>query len=267
MTIVECLHSESRCYKAAEPSSPVGIVVHSTGVNNPSLKRYVQPSKDDPHYDELIALIGKNKNGNHWNRNVKKSTHYILGKLADGTVAAAHILPEDFCAWGVGKGKKGSYNYNPTSHVQFEICEDNLKNESYFKACYDAAVALCAAICRRHGWEVDVIVSHKEAYKKGYASNHKDVDHWLKKFGLTMKDFRSDVDKQLHPTKPIEVGDTVQFTGNKQYTNSGNLTGKKATPCTAVVKDIYKLGTARHPYLVKGSGVYGWVDQGDIAAL
>ena len=60
MRIIECLHTDSRCYKAAEPSYPVGIVVHSTGVNNPSLKRYVQPSKDDPKYDELIAMIGKN---------------------------------------------------------------------------------------------------------------------------------------------------------------------------------------------------------------
>jgi|GEM_PF-6008484 len=59
MRIMECLHTDSRCYKAAEPSSPIGIAVHSTRVNNPSLKRYVQPSKDDPNYNELIALIGK----------------------------------------------------------------------------------------------------------------------------------------------------------------------------------------------------------------
>lgn len=264
MRIIECLHTDSRCYKAAEPSCPVGIVVHSTGVNNPSLKRYVQPSKDDPNYDELIALIGKNANGNSWNRNIKKSAHYMIGKLADGTVATAHILPEEFCAWGVGSGKKGSYNYNPTSHIQFEICEDGLTNAAYFKDCYNAAVSLCADICRRWGWEADVIVSHKEAHKKGYASNHKDVDHWLKKHGLTMKDFREDVDLLLHPAKVIYVGDTVRFTGTKQYSNSGKLVGKKATPCKAVVQNIYKLGSSRHPYLVKGSGVYGWVDEKDI---
>jgi len=128
-------------------------------------------------------------------------------------------------------------------------------------------VSLGADICSRHGWEADVIVSHKAAYKLGYASNHKDVDHWLKKFGLTMKDFRRDVDKLLHPTKPISVGDTVQFTGSKQYTNANKILGKKAKPCRAVVKQIYQLGSAKHPYLVKGSGVYGWVDKADVASL
>ena len=264
MRIIECLHTESRCYQAAERALPVGIVVHSTGANNPHLKRYVQPSKEDPHRQELLALIGKNENGNSWNRNIQKSAHYMIGKLADGTVGIAHILPEEFCAWGVGKGKKGSYNYNPTAHIQFEVCEDDLKNAAYFKDCYEAAVSLCADICRRFGWEAAVIVSHKEAYKKGYASNHTDIDHWLKKHGLTMADFRRDVESLLHPTKPVAVGDTVRFIGNKQYTNAGKLLGKKAFPCTATILQIYRLGRERHPYLVKGTGVYGWVDETDI---
>ncbi len=262
--MIECLHTDSRCYKAAEPSFPIGIVVHSTGVNNPNLKRYVQPSKADPNYDELIKVIGKNANGNSWNRDVTKSTHYIIGKRADGVVDTAHILLEEFCAWGVGKGKNGSYNYHPTSHIQFEVCEDGLTNEAYFLACYKEAVALCADICRRHGWEADVIVSHKEAYKLGYASNHTDIDHWLKKFGYTMETFRRDVDRALHPALAPTVGDTVQFVGTKQYTNSGKLTGKKATPCEAKLLQIYQLGKSRHPYLVKGSGVYGWVDEEDV---
>ncbi len=262
--MIECLHTDSRCYKAAQEAIPVGIVLHSTGANNPSLKRYVQPSTDDPARGDLLALIGKNTNGNHWNRDIKKSVHYIIGKRADGLVDAAHILPEEFCAWGVGKGKKGSYNYNPTAHIQIEVCEDALTDEKYFFACYYEAIHLCADICARRGWEADVIVSHKEAYKLGYASNHGDIDHWLKKYGLTMEDFRDEVDILLHPEKIIVVGDTVQFVGTKQYTNSGKLTGKKAKPCEAKVLQIYQLGKARHPYLVKGSGVYGWVDERDV---
>jgi hypothetical protein len=200
MNIIECLHTESKCYKAAQKANPVGIVVHSTGANNTSLKRYVQPSKSDPKYSSLIQIIGKNSNGNSWNRSVNKAVHYFIGKKYNGEVGIAHVLPEEYCAWGVGKGKKGSYNYNPTAHIQFEICEDNLKNETYFKACYNAAVSLCADICRRWGWEADVIVSHAEAHKKGFASNHSDIDHWLKKYKMTMNDFRNDVDALLHPS-------------------------------------------------------------------
>ncbi len=262
--MITCLHTDSRCYQAAQEAIPVGIVLHSTGANNPYLKRYVQPSKNAPDREALLALLGENRNGNHWNRDVTKSVHYIIGKRADGVVDTALIIPENFCAWGVGKGNKGSFNYNPTAHIQIEVCEDALKDKNYFLSCYAEAVALCADICRRHGWEADVIFSHKEAHKLGYASNHEDIDHWLKKFGYTMEDLREEVDILLHPDKIIDVGDSVEFVGTKQYTNANKLLGKKATPCRVTVLQIYQLGKSRHPYLVKGSGVYGWVDEKDV---
>jgi len=201
MKIIECMHTQSRCYgKKRQAIKPVGIVVHSTGANNSSIKRYSQPSDNDPNRAELLSLLGVNKYGNHWNRSaVSKAVHYFVGKRADGTVGVVQNLPEDIAAWGSGKGKKGSYNYEPTGHIQFEICEDNLKNKEYFDAVYRAAIELCADICRRYGWKSNVIVSHREAHAKGFASNHSDIDHWLLKFGLTMNDFRNEVDKLLTP--------------------------------------------------------------------
>lgn len=272
MNIIECLHTESSCYKTAPTVRPVGIVVHSTGVNNPNLKRYVQPSKSDPKYNSLIQTIGKNTNGNSWNRTISKSVHYFIGKKANGDVAVAKILPETRSAWGVGSGKKGSYNYNPTAHIQFEVCEDNLKSETYFNECYNAAVSLCADICRRWGWEASVIVSHHEAYKKGYASNHADIDHWLTKYKKTMDDFRKDVDKLLHPDKPLEVGDIVEFTSSTHFSNANATTGKKCKPGLAKITRIYMLGKSRHPYHLiatkgGGSNVYGWVNEKDIKRL
>nr|DAZ23811.1 MAG TPA: PGRP recognition protein [Caudoviricetes sp.] len=35
--------------------TPKGIMVHSTGCNNPNLKRYVQPSINDANYKTLIS--------------------------------------------------------------------------------------------------------------------------------------------------------------------------------------------------------------------
>lgn len=259
MKIIECLHTDSRCYKAAEKSTPVGIVVHSTGVNNPNLKRYVQPSKSNANYDELIEVIGKNGNGNSWNRNIKKSVHYVIGKQANGTVGIAHVLPETFCAWGVGKGKKGSYNYNPTAHIQFEVCEDNLKNATYFNACYNAAVSLCADICRRWGWEADVIVSHAEAHKKGFASNHKDIDHWLKKHGKTMKDFRKDVDALLHPA-PTFSAYRVRVTASALNIRAGAGTNYKKVGCIkdkgiyTIVAESNGKGASKWGKLKSGAG-------------
>ena len=257
-----CMMTQSTCYKGTRKFTPKGVLWHSTGANNPNLKRYVQPDDNAADRSEWLARLGKNQYNNDWNHIERQAgLNFWIGKLADGTVAAVQTMPWDFRPWGCGSGSKGSCN---DTHIQFEICEDGLTNGAYFKDCYNAAVSLCADICRRWGWEADVIVSHKEAYKKGYGSNHADIDHWLKKFRLTMADFRKDVDLLLHPAKVIAVGDTVQFTGSKQYTNANKLIGKKAKPGKAVVKQIYQLGSSRHPYLVKGSGVYGWVNEGDV---
>lgn len=228
MRLIECLHTQSKCYNASNNKiTPVGIVVHSTGANNTFVKRYAQPSTSDPNYYELRALIGINKYGNHWNRNVSKGTHYIIGKIDDGSTATIKMLPENIACWGIGKGKNGSYNYDPVAHIQFEICEDNLKSESYFKAIYKEAIELCADICKRYGWSSKVIVSHKEAHAKGYGTNHSDIDHWLKKYNLTMDDFRKEVDTLLKAPEPetkpsepavIKVGDKVKLVdGAKWY--------------------------------------------------
>lgn len=201
MRLIECIHTKSDCYGSGRKAiTPVGIVVHSTGANNTNIKRYSQPSSDDKNRAELLKVIGENTNGNHWNRpKVEKAVHYFIGKLADGSVATVKNLPEDIAPWGCGKGKNGSYNYAPTGHIQFEVCEDNLKDKAYFEKVYKEATELCADICKRYGWKSSVIVSHSEAHKKGYGSNHADIDHWLKKFGLTMDDFRDEVDKLLAP--------------------------------------------------------------------
>ncbi len=75
-----------------------------------------------------------------------------------------------------------------------------------------------------------MIVFRREAYKKGYTSNHRDIDHWLKKFGLTMEDFRRDVDALLHPSKKLDVGDAVAFIDTKHYSNANKLFGKTCKP-------------------------------------
>ena len=195
MNIIQCTHTQSRCFGVKRKTiSPIGIVVHSTGANNAFIKRYSQPSDNDPKRGELLKILGKNAYSNHWNTSsATKSAHYIIGKLADGTVGIVQNLPENIAAWTAGKASKGSYNYDPVAHIQFEICEDNLKDADYFRAIYKTAVELCADICYRHGWGASAILSHREAHAKGYASKHSDIDHWLKKFNRTMSDFRADV--------------------------------------------------------------------------
>lgn len=190
MNLKKCLLTNNDCYKKATKITPDRIVVHSTGANNTTLKRYVQP--DD-------GLLGKNLYNNHWNKSgISKCVHAFIGKDKNKEVQVYQTLPFNYAAWGVGKGSKGSYNYySGKGAIQFEICEDNLKDAVYFERAFDLAAEFCAYLCEKYGISVKKIVSHKEANKEGYASNHGDCDHWLKKHGKDMNWFRSQVEKKM----------------------------------------------------------------------
>lgn len=222
MNIITCIHTNSRCYRlkggtGQYPALPTGIVVHSTGANNPNLKRYVQPSNDDEHYNELIKEIGKNSNNNSWNREVYKSVHYFIGKDANGVTRCAFVQPHNIAAWGVGNGSKGSFNYNPTAKIQFEMCEDNLSNADYALSCFSVATDLCVDLCLQYNWNADVIVSHKEAASMGYASSHGDPDNWWKNFGWNMNLFRQGVQNRLDNAREEITDDTQSIKDFKAF--------------------------------------------------
>lgn len=126
----------------------------------------------------------------------KLGVHGFIGKLKDGTVATYQVQKWNHKCYhcGVGtSGKSGNSNY-----IAFEICEDDLTDEAYCKACYREAVELCAYLCEMYKLNpLTSIVCHCEAYKKGFASNHADVMHWWKKFGLSMDQFRVDVKNEM----------------------------------------------------------------------
>ncbi len=235
MILKQCFLTRNDCYQKGQKidgGKPTGIVVHSTGANNPSLKRYVQPLKTDSNYDELIADLGVNKYKNSWNTSYKAGetgrkvcVHAFIGKNDAGIVETYQTLPFDICCWGCASGSKGSYNRNPTARIQFEICEDSLKNREYFDAVFKEAAEFCAYLCNTYGFGVDKICSHHEAHLAGYGNNHGDCDHWLKKFGLTMDWFRAEVQKLLTPEKQLPPNDNPQESPICPSTE--NETGKK----------------------------------------
>lgn len=172
------------CYISGKTITPRGVMVHSTGADNPNLSRYV-PGNDE---------IGRNTGGNHWDvSGTMACVHAFIGKLADGTVGVVQTLPWNRRGWHCGKGSRGSAN---DTHISFEICEDDLQNAGYFNAVYQAAVELTADLCKQYGLDPQgdgVVICHSEGYARGVASNHGDVMHWFPKFGKTMNDFRADV--------------------------------------------------------------------------
>lgn len=205
---IVCMQTNSTCYKGTQPMKVLGVLWHSTGANNPTLKRYVQPTDGCADYDKMISLIGKNKYGNDWNHVDRQAgLNAWIGQLADGTVAAVQTMPWDYRPWGCGKGTKGSCN---DGWIQFEICEDDLTSKEYFDKVYKEAVELTAYLCKMYkldpkgtvefnGVKVPVILCHSDSYKLKLGSNHSDVYSWFNKFGKTMDDVRSAVADLLKP--------------------------------------------------------------------
>ena len=209
-----CIMDNSTCYKGTSTMSVKGILWHSTGVNNPDLKRYVQPSEHDPNYHPLMAKLGKNAYGNDWNHEtVQAGVNAWIGKLADGTIASVQTLPWNYKPWGCASGSRGSCN---NGWIQFEICEDRLDDKKYFEKVYKEACELTAYLCKMYnldpkgtvnmnGIKVPVILCHSDSYKLGFGNNHGDILHWFSKYGKTMKDIRNDIAQIINNSPEAEV--------------------------------------------------------------
>lgn len=204
MNLLTCMLTQNRCYKIGNKIKPKGVMVHSTGANNQNLKRYVQPSNNDPNKNELLDQLGVNKNHNDWNRSdLDVCVHGFIGKLANGSIVAVQTLPWNHRGWHAGNGTSGR-SANDT-HISFEICEDDLTNLDYFNEVYKTAVELTATLCKEFGLDPladGVVICHSEGYRRGFASGHADVEHWFPKHGKSMNDFRNDVNKAMNPPAP-----------------------------------------------------------------
>ena len=197
-----CLMTQSTCYKGTRKFTPKGILWHSTGANNPWLKRYVQPDDNAADKNYWLEKLGKNQYNNDWNhQDVEAGLNFWIGKLADGTVAAVQTMPWDYRPWGCGSGSKGSCN---NTHIQFEICEDGLNDKSYWEAVYEEACEMTAYLCKLfginpkgttacNGVTIPTIVDHIGSHSLGLGSNHGDIQHWSRKYGKTMDNVRNDV--------------------------------------------------------------------------
>lgn len=225
-----CMMTQSTCYKGTSKMKPVGVLWHSTGANNPWLKRYVQPDDNASNRTELINLIGKNSYNNDWNHITRQAgLNCWIGKLADGTVTTIQTMPWDYKPWGCGSGSKGSCN---NGWIQFEICEDGLTDSTYFNKVYKEACEITAYLCALYdidpngytmlnGVKVPNILCHADSCKLGLGSNHGDVNHWFPKHGKSMATARADVAKLMGSTTSSSTVKPETSTTTKPQTTSG----------------------------------------------
>ena len=179
--------TKNACYIKGQKMKPTGFILHSTGANNKTLRRYLP---DD-------GVIGKNLYGNHWNQlkpdGMSKCVHGFIGEDKNGVVRFYQTLPYNMVGWHCGG--KGNYS----GYVGVEICEGSKTDKKYFDRAYIRAVKAVANFFIKYGLKVTktTLISHKEANKMGLASNHGDPESYFIHFGKTMNDFRVDVQKEM----------------------------------------------------------------------
>ena len=238
--------TKNRCYVKGEKLNPSGIVVHSTGCNNKNVTRYV----DMPELGTVSP--------NHWNsgnKTLSKCVHFIIGwseKLKQ--VVIVQTLPLDMRCWGCGSGSKGSYNAN---YIQFEICEDGLTDQTYFNQVMDAAQWLCRYLMDECNIPLSKVVSHKEAHAEGYASNHGDPDHWLKKFGRDMNWFRKNIPAKAETGSSTSVNSAA---GSSLIAKLQTVTQKKDTS----LKGTWTVSDPTGAELRYGAGASKYASMGNL---
>lgn len=229
MRLLQCLLKGNDCWQKYKNVTfePEGIVVHATDPAGEVISRFAQPfdgQKDGMEIDgkpataeQMIAVLGKNRYGNHWNRSMPddpKAVHAFVGKLADGSYAACQTLRWTMPCWGAGSGPKGSYNgclngkAKKPLYIQIEMIEGAVGNAAHATQLYVNTVELCAWLCLRYPTiRLENVISHREAHKRGCATDHGDPEGYWRRSGvsISMTQFRADVQ-----TKKEEIIDMTK---------------------------------------------------------
>ena len=228
MKLVESILTKNPCYKAGRKITVKGLMLHSVGCPQPKASAFI----------------------NSWNSESfdRACVHgFIDGN--DGTVY--QTLPWDHRGWHCGSSINGSGN---NTHIGIEMCEpscitytggatfkcsDMDTAKAVAERTYKSAVELFAMLCQKFGLDPladGVIISHKEGYARGIASNHGDPEHLWNQLGMgyTMDTFRKAVKE-------------------KMKNSSQNASGTKDNADTKVKKDSVNVVTTfpKVPFSVK----------------
>lgn len=238
MELMTYYMEKNPCYSKPKIMTPKGIVVHDTSAGNPYISRYVGP--DD-------GILGPNRYGNDWNKpTANKMVHAFIGYDKDNNVRTYNVLPWTYQCWGCGGGSKGSYN---NTHIQFEICDDKYLSSEYFGKVWTEAVDLCAFLCDKFSLPVESVVSHKEAHKAGYASDHSDTSVWFSKYAKTMDDFRAAVSKKMEKAVTVNADTYLLYGAGSRARKLAYLYEGTPVELTGTEKNGYKRAKIRVEYV------------------
>jgi len=210
MNLIQHYMTNNDCYKGGRTITVQGLMIHSVGCAQPSAMSFI----------------------NNWDKpGVQVAVHGLIEPGGD----VYQTLPWNRRGWHCASGTKGSGN---STHIGVEMTEPacikyvggatwEVKSghtvsevETHAKATYKTAVELFAYLCDTYKLNPladGVIISHSEGYKRGIASNHGDVEHIWNKFGMTMAQFRLDIQAKMTGVTPAPVTPAVPETSTTVY--------------------------------------------------
>ena len=200
MRLIQNYLTQSGCYRAGRTISVKGLMIHSVGCPQPKASAFI----------------------NNWNKpEAKACVHAIVEP--GGNVY--QTLPWNHRGWHCG----GDGN---NTHIGVEMTEpatirytgganwtetgDGSNTREHVLATYQNAVELFAYLCLQYGLNPladGVVISHSEGHKRGLASNHGDVEHLWSKFGLSMAQFRRDIQAAM-----VAGEDSAPASGTQKFT-------------------------------------------------
>ncbi len=180
MKLIQKILTKSGCYQAGRKIAVKGLMIHSVGCPQPKASAFI----------------------NNWNKSdAGACVHAIVEPGGD----VYQLLPWDHRGWHCGGGGNGTHigvemtepsTIRYTGGANWTETGDGSNTKSHVLATYKYAVELFAYLCQMYKLDPladGVIISHSEGCRRGIASNHGDVEHIWKKFGLTMGQFRKDI--------------------------------------------------------------------------
>lgn len=187
MKIKQNYCTKSDCYKAGKTMTIKGLMIHSVGCSQPKAQPFIDA----------------------WNKSgVSALAHAIIEP--GGNVY--QLLPWNRRGWHAGGSANDNYigvemtepsTIKYTSGSSWKETGDGKNTKKHVLSTYEVAVELFAYLCDKYKLNPEsdgAIISHSEGHTRGIASNHGDVEHLWKKYGLTLKQFRKDVKKKMGST-------------------------------------------------------------------
>ena len=205
MKIIDSIMTRNPCYRAGQKIAVKGLMLHSVGCPQPNAQAFIR----------------------NWD-NESFGSACVHGFIDGNSGDIYQTLPWDHRGWHCG----GAGN---NTHIGVEMCEpgciayrtgstfvvyDRAAAITVTRRTYNSAVELFAMLCTKFGLDPRRdIVSHREGYLQGIATNHGDPEHLWRGLGLeyTMNGFRSDV--------AAKMGANLGKMGDKVGTQAKDLSG------------------------------------------